>query len=270
MLATVTALALFALADPPDRKEPPTKEELAAIAERGRNLAGYDAAAWHASDAVQAKDLKPGRVVRYIARKTERGWTVAFGRLDEARDRFLIAFEATQGKDPDHFDVKEFDPPRQDTGFFRSAAKAIDAALKDFTEHFEGQQRPYNVAVLPADKEQLWIYLVPAPTKPGVWPLGGDVRYLMSADGTKVIEKRQLHRSVIENEPPKDENQQVAGGIHTHVLDDTPEDTDVFHVLTRKPAVPELVVTGKFVFEVEADGRIKFLGKAEDVLKKER
>ena len=64
MLATVTALALLALADPPDRKEPPTKEELAAITERGRNLAGYDAAAWHASDAVQAKDPKPGRVVR--------------------------------------------------------------------------------------------------------------------------------------------------------------------------------------------------------------
>ena len=148
-----------------------------------------------------------------------------------------------RARTPDHFDVKEFDPPREDTGFFRSAAKAIDAALKDFTEHFEGQQRPYNVAVLPADKEQFWVYLVPAPTKPGVWPLGGDVRYLMSADGTKVIEKRQLHKSVIENEPPKGENQQVAG-IHTHVLDDTPEDTDVFHVLTRKPAVPELVVTG--------------------------
>ena len=92
----------------------------------------------------------------------------------------------------------------------------------------------------------------------------------MSADGTKVIEKRQLHKSVIENEPAKGEDQQVAGGIHTHVLDDTPEDTDVFHVLTRKPAVPELVVTGKFVFEVETDGGIKFLGKAEDVLKNKK
>jgi hypothetical protein len=268
MLATVTALALLALADPPERKEPPTKEELAAITERGRDLAGYDVAAWHASDALQAKDVKPGSVVRYIARKTDRVWTVAFGRLDEDKDRFLIAYEATQGKDPDKFEIKELDPPEEDTGFFRSAAKAIDVALKDFTEHFEGQKRPYNVAVLPAEEGRLWVYLVPAPTKPNVWPLGGDVRYLMSADGTKIQAKRQLHKSVIENEPPKDKDQQQVGGIHTHVLDEIPEDTDVFHVLSRKPAVPEMILTKRFVFQVDPDGAIKYVGKVEEVLKK--
>ena len=77
-----------------------------------------------------------------------------------------------------------------------------------------------------------------------------------------------MHKSVIEKEPPKDEDQQQVAGIHTHVLDDTPEDTDVFHVLTRKPAVPELIVTEQFVFVVEPDGAIKYLGKAEEVLKK--
>ncbi len=266
LLATVTAFALIALADLPEPKKPPTNEELAAITERGRSLAGYDAAAWHASDALQAKEIKPGSVIRYIARKTDRGWTVAFGRLD--KDKFLIAYEATQGKEPDQFDIREFDPPKEDSGFFRSAAKAIDVALKEFIEHFEGQQRPYNVAVLPAEKGQSWVYLVPAPTKSNVWPLGGDVRYLMSADGTKIQAKRQLHKVIIENEPPKDRDQQVAGGIHTHVLDETPEDTDVFHVLSRKPSVPELISTEHFVFEVEPDGGIKYLGKADEVLKK--
>jgi hypothetical protein len=52
VLLTVTAIALVALADPPARKEPPTQKELAAITERGRDLAGYDAAAWHATDAI--------------------------------------------------------------------------------------------------------------------------------------------------------------------------------------------------------------------------
>ena len=164
--------------------------------------------------------------------------------------------------------MQEFDPPKEDTGFFRSAAKAIDTALKDFTEHFQGEQRPDNVAVLPAEKGQLWVYFIPAPTKPGVWPLGGDVRYLMSADGTKIKGKRQLHRSVIENEPPKDQDRRQVAGIHTHVLDDIPEDTDVFHVLTRKPSVPEMVLTKQFVFQVDPDGGIKYVGKSEDVLKK--
>ena len=266
MLATVTAVVLIAFATPPEPKKPPTKEEMAAITERGRNLAGYDAAAWHASDALQAKDIKPGSVVRYIARKTDRGWTVAFGRLD--KDKFLFAYEATQGKAPDQFDIEEFDPPKEDSGFFRSAAKAIDVALKDFIEHFEGQKRPYNVAVLPAEKDQLWVYLVPAPTKPGVWPLGGDVRYLMSADGTKIRAKRQLHKAIIENEPPKDKDQQQIGRIHMTFIDETPEDTDVFHVLSRKPSVPEMICSEQVVFEVEPDGGIKYLGKADEVFKK--
>ena len=224
MLLTLTAFTVITLFDPPHRKEPPTKEELAAITDRGRDLAGYDAAAWHASDAMQAKQPKEGSVVRYIAHKIDKKWVVAFGRLDEKGETFLIAYEATQGEKPDVFDVKEMVPPKEDTRFFLSAAKAIDTSLKDFMEHFEGEQRPYNVAVLPAEKEQIWVYLVPAQTKPNVWPLGGDVRYLLSADGTKIMSKRQLHKSVIEVVPPKDKNQQQVAGMHTHVLDDTPED----------------------------------------------
>jgi hypothetical protein len=268
MLLTVTAIAVIALADPPARNEPPTEKALKAITERGRDLAGYDAAAWHASDAIQAKNPKEGSVVRYIAQKTAKGWVVAFGRLDEKQQKFLIAYWATQSDKPDVFDVKEMAPPKEDEGFFLSASKAIDIVLKDFTEHFEGEQRPYNVAVLPAEQDQLFVYLVPAPTKPNVWPLGGDVRYLISADGTKIVSKRQLHKSVIEVEPPKDKDNQQVGGVHTHVLDDVPEDTDVFHVLTRKPSVPEMIVTKQFVFEVDPDGGIKCLGKSEDVLKK--
>jgi hypothetical protein len=190
MLLTVTAIALVILADPPARKEPPTKEELAAITERGHKR------------------------------------------------------------------------------FFLSAAKAIDTSLKDFVEHFEGEQRPYNVAVLPAEKGQVWAYLVPAPTRAGVWPVGGDIRYLISTDGTKIVSKRQLHKSVIEVEPPKDNKNQQVAGMHTHVLDDTPEDTDVFHVLTRMPTVPGMILTKQFVFQVDPDGHVKYVGKSEDVLKK--
>jgi len=57
-------------------------------------------------------------------------------------------------------------------------------------------------------------------------------------------------------------------GIHTHVLSETPEDTDVFHVLTRKPSVPELISTEHFIFVVEVDGSIKFQGNTEEVQKK--
>ena len=266
-ITAAVALTLAACADPDALKEPPSEAELTAITRRGRDLAGYDAAAWHASDAVMVKKPKPGSVGGYIARKTGKGWVVAFGRLDEKKAKYLIAYEAARGNRPEEFAVEAFDPPRADTGFFLSAARAIETSLKDFTEHFEGERRPYNVAVLPTEQGRLWVYLVPAPTKPGVWPLGGDVRYLISSDGKSIVGKRRLHKSVIEVERPEGEDQRPVAGVHTHVLDETPEDTDVFHVLTRKPAVPELIRTEHFLFVVEADGGITFSGKAEEVSK---
>jgi len=42
----------------------------------------------------------------------------------------------------------------------------------------------------------------------------------------------------------------------------------VFHVLTRKPNVPELIRTEHFVFVVDVDGSIKLQRNAEEVFKK--
>lgn len=246
-------------------EEPPTPAELAAITERGRNLAGYDRAAWHASDAIRAKPPQPGSVTGYIARQTDKGWTVAFGRLAGDRATYLVAAEATPGDDPTQFTVAAFDPPKVEAGFLPAAARAIETGVRDFSEHFEGEQRPYNAAVLPAEQGKFWVYLVPAPTKPGRWPLGGDVRYLVAADGTTIEAKRPLHKAIIENEPPKPEGQQQVAGIHTHVLAAIPEDTDVFYVLSRKPAIPEIIVTEPFAFVIEPSGAAKYLGKAKDV-----
>jgi hypothetical protein len=271
MLPVLVALAFvqpLVPDDPPQAKKPPSAEQLKAITARGRLLAEHDQAAWHASDAVQKLGIKEGSVEGYIARKTDKGWVVAFGRLKGKEGPFLIAYEATQGKDPKEFRAEALDPPREDTGFFRGAARALRVAQADFVKNFKGPQRPYNFALLPADKESWWVYFVPAQTEPEIYPLGGDLRYLVSKDGDRVVEKRQLHKSIIENPPPKkDGDLLVMGGIHTHVLDDIPEDTDVFHVLRKEPPVPEMIVTEASVFTVGADGEIKYNGRREDVLK---
>lgn len=236
------------------RTAPPSKDELAQITERGRQLAQYDVAAWYASDAVVATKPTEGSVARYIAKKDGTTWTVMFGRFNDKRDKFLIAYEAIQGANPIEFTVKKNDPPKEDAGFFLSAAKAIETSLADF----KGASRPYNVAVLPANSNQLYVYAVPAQTKEGVFPLGGDARYLISQDGTRILEKRQLHISIIEFSTPTP-GQKVEGGYHTAVLDDIPEDTDVFHLLSRQPSVPEWVATKQYVFRIETDGTINYL-----------
>jgi hydrogenase maturation factor len=104
----------------------------------------------------------------------------------------------------------------------------------------------------------MYVYVVPAQTEQGVYPLGGDVRYLVSPEGSKIVEKRQLHKSIIEFTTPT-EAQKVEAGYHTAVLDDIPEDTDVFHVLSRKPSVPEWVMTQQYVYRIETNGTINYV-----------
>src|SRR5712692_173899 len=98
-----------------DVGDPPSGLELSEIAARGRALSEYDAAAWHAGDAVMA--LKPAQdtVQRYVARKTDRGWIVAFGRFDAAKTKFLIVYEAIQqSAAPKEYQVTKHDPPLAD------------------------------------------------------------------------------------------------------------------------------------------------------------
>ena len=229
----------------------PTNQELGAITERGKLLYEYDQAAWHASDAVQMANPKNVEGQRYIARKENGKWIVVFGRLNEDRSRFSITYRAEEQAMLRQFAVKQEPAERQDDGFFLYAARAIEVATRDFG----ATNRPYNVAALPAPAEHLYVYLYPAQTKARVYPLGGDVRYLLSPDGTKIMEKRQMHKTIIETMPQS--GKKTVAGFHTHVLSGLPEDTDVFHVLTQDPPVAELVATPRLLYRVQIDGTIQ-------------
>ncbi|HKT46049.1 MAG TPA: hypothetical protein VJP87_00870 [Candidatus Acidoferrales bacterium] len=131
-------------------------------------LAEYDAAAWHATDAVLGLKPAQGTVRRYIAQKTDAGWVVVFGRFTETKDAFLIAYEATEKNGPRLFAVKTYDPPQRNTGFFYATAKGIQLSL----ENSQLEKRPYNTAVLPSESGQFYVYVLPAQTVAGVYPLG--------------------------------------------------------------------------------------------------
>jgi hypothetical protein len=244
MLATLVALALGG---------PPPGVDLGAIAARGRALAAYRRAATSANDAVLALEPDARDLTRQVAYRTERGWTVAFGRLDKDRRHFLVTYEATEAGGPDQFRARKVDPPRASSGFELAASLAMDAALGDFLKTNPGR-RPYDLAALPAVGGKTWVYVVPAPTRPGTWPLGGDARYLIAPDGSTILERRTLHEAIIEDTPPKGP---AAPGKHTHPRGDAPEDTDVAHVLIREPRAPEAVRTPVGAFLIKEDGSIE-------------
>ena len=226
---------------------PPGQSELDAITARGRALAAYDRAAWQGSDAVL--EFGPEGTTHYIARETDAGWVVAFGSLSSEADTFLVAFEARSEADATRYQARSLSPPRADVDYLARAARAIDTSV----EAFGSATRPYNVAVLPESSGDWWVYLYPAPTQSGVWPHGSDVRYRVSRDGRRVLEERRLHKEVIEYAPPPERTE---SGVHTAVMADIVEDTDILLVLTRQPPMPELVITRSFFFTIDIDGHI--------------
>src|SRR5262245_44918182 len=144
----------------------PSETELAAITDRGRALAGYDQAAWHATDAVQMANPKTAQGQHYLARFENERWTVVFGYLNPDKTKFLITYETVQASKLQTFSVTHDDPPKEDTGFYLFAARALDIALADFAK----TSRPYNAAVLPSRDGQMYVYLYPAQLKAGIYP----------------------------------------------------------------------------------------------------
>lgn len=96
------------------------------------------------------------------------------------------------------------------------------------------------------------------PHKPRiVYPLGGDERYLVSADGNTIVDRRRMHHDVMMFDLTKPDTAKIAAGYHIHVLSEVPEDSDVFFVLTRKPSVPEFIaVDKKMRYQILEDGKI--------------
>lgn len=242
-------LALLCASAFAQKPQPPSADELTAIATRGKLLYEYDQAAWHTTDAVKKAGVPQGLVDRYVARKTESGWLAMWGRFTESRDKFLIVYEAVQGATPEVFSVKEHDPPLEDTGFYLHAARAMVTARQEF----HGEERPYNVAVLPADKGNYFVYVLPAQTVEGVYPVGGDMRYLISPDGLDIVAKRRMHQDIINFTI----HETSTFSVHTHILSDTPEDSDVFDVLTRRPLIPEYIFTCNFTYMVAPQASIR-------------
>lgn len=259
-LAVVSLLSIANWADA--QVAAPSQSELDQITARGRALAEYDFAAWHATDAVEALKPADGTITRYIARPSPKGWAAVFATLSAQRDTFFVAYEALRSAQTGPFEgftASRHQDPVADVGYYARAARAIDTATKDFGP----VTRSYNSAVLPRPDSSWYVYLMPAQTVAGVFPLGADVRYLVSPDGRTIREKRRMHNSVIEfsqRRPPPSGAAMVAG-THTAVLADIPEDTDVFHVLVRTPRIPEYIMTDHFIYRVETDGTIKFLGQ---------
>lgn len=184
---------------------------------------------------------------------------VVFGRLNQAKTIYLISWEAQQGSTLKEFKVKKHEPPLEDSDFYLRAAKAVDLARPEFLRDIKPKRR-YNLAILPAPAGEWYVYALPAQTDAAVLPHGGDIRYTVSADGVKITEKRRMHQAINEDHLGK-----MQFAYHTHILSDTPEDSDVFYALTRKASEGEWIATGKYIYEISPEGVLRYLGETDKI-----
>jgi hypothetical protein len=238
----------------------PPDSLLAQITARGRVIAGYEQAVWRSSTKLLASRPAPKLVQHHVAFLTDSGWTVAFGRLSAARDTFYISHLAApalvEGCRIDSLmQVSTLAVPQADTGYVLRAARAIDTA----TTLFGRTTRPYDSVALPAPGGEWWVYLLPAPNHIGGYPLGDDMRYRVSADARRVTEARRLHLGTIEFDRTSRPDAQYAASSHNTALDDVPEDTDVAHILTRRPRVLGYVFTTDYLFMINEDGSLRMV-----------
>lgn len=82
------------------------------------------------------------------------------------------------------------------------------------------------------------VYLYPAQTVAKIFPLGGDERFTISADGTKILDAHVMHHAVIA----------------------VPAESNVFDVLARTPPMPDYVSAQGELYRINADGSIDYMG----------
>jgi hypothetical protein len=234
----------------------PSPDSLAAISRRGRALAVVDSIAWLGADAMTSLSLPRDSIRRLVVRSTARGWEVASGVLSDDGSIYLISEIATPGIQAAWASTL-FDPPQPDTAYFARAARAIETSITMFRRP---AARPYIATAVPADDGPWWlVYLYPAPVVTGSWPRGGDIRFRVSADGRVITESRRLHETVTEYNVRTARPASALIDRESPVSGDTPEDTDVFHVIQRRPAIPELMLAGKYRYRIDLDGSIRLL-----------
>ncbi len=227
----------------------PSDTLLEGITARGRLLAAYDRAAWRATDAFMA--LRPDLTVAntMVARQELDGrWSVLFGRLSETADTLYLMYEAVPAERPDSFVIRTHAPATPLTGAACLAGAALHAALADFGT----PERPYNSYVLPRADSSFWVYFLPAQTDRATFPHGADTRYWIAADGHRILDKHPMHRALLNLALPD----RAVSGLHTVLVDDVPQDSDVFLVLVRRPRRPELIATAHYNYHIAEDGSI--------------
>ncbi len=201
--------------------------ELQREAERARliGLAIYeqDVASAMATDVLLAAGILPGdgSIRGWVTMPRGEGSLVLFVSQRDGVPSVTHEVALDPGESPL---LKKVEPPRALEGEALARYRSRTTAL---SARFEACSRTYNPVVLPASglgKEGWLVYLLAATTDPGVIVQGGHHRFVISPDGTRVLEQMAMSIGCRAGRPPAD----AVGLALTTPIADHPLETHVF------------------------------------------
>jgi len=242
----------------------PSDADLRAITESGKRIASYHEAIARARKQFEEKsDL--GDRIRPVVVDRSGVWHVVFISRDlqggELRTWLVVAdavFRPRAGE-VEKFDL--IDPPRPAPTDAQAALRAIDAVRTAAQTQVPSVPPPYAESVFRDKAGTFTVYLQSRTGTRVLWRFGSDLKATVGTDGSQVLQIVPLHGP--------GESVDLAPGdgrtptLHSHARGDLPTETDVDLVVESPGVAPHLVMTPAWIFRIESDGMVTWLGRNE-------
>jgi len=216
--------------------------------QEGRRIAAYDFAVRHATQELLGAGVEQNRISLYVARQEDGLWHVYFGSINVLSSEFRTAYEVVQKKpDGKKFSVhRKLDAEPADQELSRAATALITALAA-----FEPQWERYETYVWLNSRGEWVTYFLPGPTVTGQWPIGADMRVLVSFDAKRVLQSVTFHANLTLVKPSRKE---AIATHHRHLAGENPAPTDFAYVLINPQLAPMALVANGYTCTVRKNG----------------
>jgi hypothetical protein len=242
----------------------PSDEVLRAITEAGRRIASYQEAIVTARKRFEESTDLGDRVRPVVVDRTGVWHVVFISRELKAGDTkawLLVADVVFRPRAGEVERLEMFDPPKAAPADAQAAMRAIETARTGAQAQTAAVPPPFAESVFRDKGGTFTVYLQSRTGARAVTRFASDLKAKISADGNQVLEISPLHgpgESV--DVPPGDGK---APTLHAHARGDLPTETDVALVIASPRMAPHLVLTPAWIFRIEADGAVTWLGRNE-------
>jgi hypothetical protein len=238
----------------------PIPAELQAAVSRaeflGRQIYLHDRAAWLATDAMFADKRMRERkntIGGWLTEPTAHGIRVIFISRDDTPVR-VYEIEMDEAERLSEATIASPEPLTADH-LAQLRARALTRS-----QTYMACAKTYNAVSMPS-ADGIRVYLMPAFSEHGVYPLGGYHLYRTDASGENIVESRKFSNGCIDHrdstkKSPK--GAKVAYGMFTHLLDPQPTEVHVFISLYAKTPMMIMTLDNKTIWSV-VNGKIEFV-----------